>query len=264
MIRDPLRLLDDPTTAAALRHDLGAARGPQVGYDVEAGLGRFESTLASDLAAGTGGSGRSGAISGALYSGLVIGALLLVGGLATTLNWQPAGPTVEPAEAQIGSPAVGSPAFVLATQEVTPVAPVAAFVDPPTLAADEEVGADDGSEAAMTARRSRTRKTQASRGARHEVSAVTQAGDYLREARALNAARGMLTGDPAQALKLAQAGAAKFRAGTFAPEWEGVAVLALVELGRDDEARTRGEAYLQRHPSGTFAPRIRQALTGPR
>jgi hypothetical protein len=93
---------------------------------------------------------------------------------------------------------------------------------------------------------------------------VREAGDALREARELNVARSLLGKEPARALALAEAGAAEFRAGTFTPEWEGVAVLALFELGRVDEARARGEAFLQRYPSGTYAPRIRQAIDADR
>ncbi|MFY0531226.1 hypothetical protein [Nannocystis pusilla] len=44
--------------------------------------------------------------------------------------------------------------------------------------------------------------------------------------------------DPAEALARAEAGAAEFKAGQFAQEWEGVAVLALFELNR--KARQNG------------------------
>jgi len=88
---------------------------------------------------------------------------------------------------------------------------------------------------------------------------VDASADYLREARSLNTARGQLGQDAAQALALAEAGLAEFKDGTFAQEWEGIAVLALFELGKGDEARTRAESFLLRYPNGTYAPRIRQA-----
>jgi hypothetical protein len=104
-------------------------------------------------------------------------------------------------------------------------------------------------------------KSRRLNGARNEVSAVKvdASADYLREARSLNAARGQLGQDAVKALALAEAGIAEFKDGTFAQEWEGIAVVALLELG-DESARARAESFLQRYPSGTYAPRIRQAL----
>ena len=37
-------------------------------------------------------------------------------------------------------------------------------------------------------------------------------------------------------------------------------MLALFELGRVEEARSRGEQFLRRYPSGTYAPKIRKAI----
>jgi TolA-binding protein len=249
MTGEPNRLLHDPATAAVLRRDLGVASGQDVGFNVAAGLSRFESALAADLARGT------GAGAGASSGGLAVGALLLAGGLAAALGWQLSGPTeLEPASA---------PAFAAreAFEPEPMVAPTPMRV--PTLAP-----APAAESAALEAELIEAELAEAPRrrirGARSETPsskapAAKAPADYLREARELNAARGFLGADPAQALALAEAGGASFRAGAFVQEWEGVAVLALFELGRVDEARTRGEAFLQQYPNGTYAPRIRAA-----
>lgn len=252
MTGDPLRLLHDPATAAVLRRDLGAASNSGgVGYDVDAGLARLQSSLATDLASGTGGGvGLSG--------GLTLGALVLASGLAALLGWQIAGPDPTPQTLVVargeGVARISAP---------TPTIVSAHAPDLPTPAsdvADDVAVVEEAPVLPASMKYPRVRRLQ---GARNEASALptdVATGDALREARALNVARGQLGVDAAKALALAEAGASEYRTGTFAPEWEGVAVLALFELGRDDAARARADAYLERHPSGTYAPRIRKAI----
>ena len=246
MTGEPNRLLHDPATAAVLRRDLGVASGQGVGFDVSAGLTRFESALAADLARGT------GAGAGASSGGLAVGALLLAGGLAAALGWQLAGPA-EPQERHF----TGTVAQRVALDPEPMVAPtpmrVPAIVAAPALAAEPS---PPDAEPAPLDRSPPVRRVRAARDHAPEAKAPA---DYLREARELNAARGFLGSDPAQALALAEAGKASFASGAFAQEWEGVAVLALFELGRSEEARTRGDAFLQQYPNGTYAPRIRAA-----
>ena len=247
MTADPLRLLQDPATAAALRRDLGAAaRG--VPYDVGAGLARFEASLSQ---------GPGAAISSARFGGasgpLAVGGLLLIGGLAAALGWALAAPepTTEFAASEVAA-APEAPSPQPAPQPVPQPPSV-----PEVVALDVQPQVDA---IAVAPAASRT-KIRRPRGVRNEVSVVKDSGpaDYLREARSLNTARGQLGQDAAQALALAEAGIAEFKDGTFAQEWEGIAVLALFELGKGDEARTRAESFLLRYPSGTYAPRIRQA-----
>lgn len=246
MTGEPNRLLNDPAIGAVLRRDLGIASGQGVGFDVAAGLTRFESALAADLARGT------GASVGASSGGLAVGALLLAGGLAAALGWQLAGPDTPPVIASRGAmaqrAALEPEAIVAPTPTHVPVVvPVAV---PVTKAIEAEVV----DEAPIVAPRSRS-----ARVVRSEPAPTRAPADYLREARELNAARGLLGSDAAQAFALAEDGKARFAAGAFAQEWEGVAVLALFELGRVDEARTRGDAFLEQYPNGTYAPRIRAA-----
>ncbi len=237
----PNRLINDPAIAAVLRSDLGVASGHGVGFDVAAGLTRFESTLAADLARGTGASASSG--------GLAVGALLLAGGLAAALGWQLAG-AVEPAP----SPAVLAHRTTLDPEvSVTPTSVRVPALAPAASPPDPALADDGLAELAPVEKASQSRRIRGNHGG------VTVAADYLREARELNAARAFLGSDPSQALALADAGRATFAAGAFVQEWEGVAVLALFELGRADEARTRGDEFLERYPNGTYAPRIRAA-----
>lgn len=249
MTVDPLRLLQDPATAAVLRRDLGtAARG--VPYDVGAGLARFEASLSQ----GTGTAVTSARFGGA--SGpLAVGGLLLIGGLAAALGWALAAPEPTPA-GLVGREVAAAPMISSPTPPpfVPEVVPEVASVD--VLAQPQPADA-----VAVAAPVSRPAKARRPKGVRNEVSVVKDSGpaDYLREARSLNAARGQLGQDAAQALALAEAGIAEFADGTFVQEWEGIAVLAMFELGKNDAARVRAESFLLRYPSGTYAPRIRQA-----
>ncbi|MEZ4430670.1 MAG: hypothetical protein R3A51_23585, partial [Nannocystaceae bacterium] len=83
---------------------------------------------------------------------------------------------------------------------------------------------------------------------------------YLREVRELHRARSALETDPETALTRARAGLKEFSDGALGQEWEGVVVLALYELDREDEAAERARAYLKRYPEGPFAARVRRAM----
>lgn len=252
MTGDPNRLIHDPTIAAVLRRDLGLASEQGVGFDVTAGLRRFESTMAADLARGTGATATTGS------GGFAVGAMLLAGGLAAALGWQLAGPTKEPVPAVLARQVtVDAEVSVSPTPVRVPViAPAPARADAVSTTED-----DRRTELAATDRSSHSRRA---RSTRDDGPSTKMPADYLREARELNAARAFLGRDPSRALALADEGRAAFAAGAFVQEWEGVAVLALFELGRGDEARTRGAAFLDRYPNGTYAPGIRAALQGAR
>ncbi|MBA3550281.1 MAG: hypothetical protein H0T76_27715 [Nannocystis sp.] len=254
MTADPLRLLKDPATAAVLRRDIGAAaRG--VPYDVGAGLARFEASLSQGAGGAVAGTSRFGGLIGPLAAGG-----LLAGGLAAALSWVLA---ATPAPAQLDGRELAVAPALHSAPVVSPV--LSPNVTPnlsPNLSAVGAAPIEPSPGAvAVVEPASRPVKSRRLKGARNEVSAVKVdgPGDYLREARSLNAARGELGQNAARALALAEAGIAQFKDGTFAQEWEGIAVVALLELG-DLEGRTRAEAFLQRYPSGTYAPRIRQAL----
>jgi hypothetical protein len=66
--------------------------------------------------------------------------------------------------------------------------------------------------------------------------------------------------DPERALKLARQGEAEFAGSMFTQERQQLLLLALVKLGRVDEAKRLARPYLSRFPRGPFSDRVRRAL----
>ncbi|MFZ6179707.1 hypothetical protein [Nannocystis pusilla] len=264
MNQEPTRLLDDMTASAGLRRDLVAAARHRVPYDAGAGAARFEASLAK-------GAGAASSSWGAGTFG--IGALIL-GGLIGGGLWlsQPA-PTTPVTGAGDGRQFEAVVEDMSATPAPTPV-PEAVVQDmspepaQPPAGAPEEVVEDMSEKPAAAPARGEAKKSRAGKSTRVEAArGASRAGDggadYLREARGLQAARNFLGRDPAEALARAEAGAAEFKAGQFAQEWEGVAVLALFELNRKSEAERRAAAFLKRFPNGPYAAQVREALDRP-
>ncbi|MBZ5711295.1 hypothetical protein [Nannocystis pusilla] len=269
MTQEPTRLLDDVTTSAGLRRDLTAAVRHRVPYDAGAGAARFEASLAKGAGAASSGWGAGTLGLGALILGGLIGAGL----------WLSRGPDPSPPEVALGGAGVtarsvqAAPETVLEdrvqeTDRPGAQGPVAVLEDrsgetagaAPAEAPEEVV--EDMSERSAADARGDGKKARARKAARVEAARGSGDGaaDYLREARSLQAARGFLGRDPAEALARAEAGAAEFKAGQFAQEWEGVAVLALFELDRQTEAERRAAAFLTRFPNGPYASQVREAL----
>lgn len=266
MNHDPIRLLDDVTASAGLRRDLAAAARHRAPYDVSAGAARFEASLAKG--AGAASSGWGGAALG-------VGALIL-GGLIGAGVWlsSPAAPVEDPRPAGVEAVVLHEPPAP--REDVLESMPAGTGIPAPVVATaprgpaevPEEVGADaleapaEKPTAGAKKVRSRRPAVDAARQDRGAAGGPSSA-DYLREARSLQAARGYLGRDPAEALARAEAGAAEFKAGAFAQEWEGVAILALFALDRRSEAERRATAYLARFPKGPYAGQVRDALERP-
>lgn len=246
--QDPVRLLEDADAPALLRRDLSTAARHQAFYDASAGAARFEASLAK----GAGGAASSGWGAGALGLGALILGGLVAGGVWLGRAPEPEAPPLQVAggariEAPFEAPA---PTPVVIPGAIAPAEPV---VDVPEDMPEETDQAP--------ARPPRGRVKRAPEAAAAPAGEQTISGaDYLREARDLQAARGFLGRDPARALALAEAGAAEFPAGAFAQEWDGVAILALFELGRRSEAERRANAFLGRYPKGPYAAQVREAL----
>lgn len=243
---DPIRLLADADAPATLRRDLSAAARHQVAYDASAGAARFEASLAE----GAGGAASSGWGAGALG----LGALLL-GGLIGGGVWFMRAPEPEPPRVVAGGPRGEAP-FVAPTP--TPVV-IPGAIAPAESAAPQDM-LEETDPAPARPPRVRARRATPEAADRPAAEQTISGADYLREAKALQAARGFLGRDPAQALARAEAGAAEFPAGAFAQEWEGVAILALFELERRSEAERRANAFLGRYPKGPYAAQVREAL----
>lgn len=76
------------------------------------------------------------------------------------------------------------------------------------------------------------------------------------EAQLLQRAHDALQSGPARALELTREHAARFPSGVLAQEREVVAIEALVQLGRADEARTRAASFIQAYPGSAHRRRI--------
>lgn len=258
MTHEPTRLLDDASASAGLRRDLAAAVRHRVPYDASAGAARFEASLAKGAGAASSGWGVGTLGLGALILGGLIG-----GGLWVSRPPEAVAPAVELGEV-VARPV--TPKAVVQDMPREP-APSSAPVPPavPAVVAEDMSHRPDSAapEAGAAGKKARGSKSARGSGAREAGAARAGSADYLREARSLQAARGFLGRDPAEALARAQAGAAEFKAGAFAQEWEGVAVLALFELDRRTDAERRAGAFLARYPNGPYAAQVREALERP-
>ncbi len=88
------------------------------------------------------------------------------------------------------------------------------------------------------------------------ASPVIEARDEAR----LEEARSALERDPTRTLSIARALTAHGRRSLFAEEAEYLAVRALARLARAQEARSAGERFLRRHPSGIYTGAVRRQL----
>jgi len=270
MTQEPTRLLDDVTASAGLRRDLAAAAHHRVPYDAGAGAARFEASLAKGAGAASSGWGAGSLGLGALILGGLIGSGLWLsrgpdvsapavdpGGVGAAIGTVPAVESVvedRSQEAARAAEAVAGDRSQEAARAKAPQSPTA----PEEVV--EDMSEKPEPEVRGEAKKGRMRKSSRAEAGRGAVGSGDGSADYLREARGLQAARGFLGRDPAEALARAEAGAAEFKAGQFAQEWEGVAVLALFELERRNEAERRAAAFLARFPNGPYAAQVREAL----
>lgn len=85
-----------------------------------------------------------------------------------------------------------------------------------------------------------------------------------REMRMLAVAQRVLTDDAERSLRLCRQGEREFRGSMFSAERKQVALLALVQLGRLDEARREGIPFLRAFPNAPWSARLREALASGR
>jgi hypothetical protein len=124
-------------------------------------------------------------------------------------------------------------------------------------AADERSRADER-EAQEPSRPARDPKAQEN-GRRPAVDENTGAR-LEREMRMLAVAQRVLTEDPARSLRLSRQGESEFPSSMFSAERKQLALLALVQLGRVDEARREGIPFLRAYPNAPWSARLREAL----
>ncbi len=256
---EPRPLSDDDRDPLArlVRH----GRGLEVAYDVEAGLARH-------IAAIDGGAQPWSMTSGGSGWGLGLG-LGVIAIAAVVAGW-----------IAMRSPEA-TPVATAATDDVAVIdaAPVpqtrafasAAIVPTSTAAgavAVDEVAPPSGSLPAVPARglppRARPVAPRVAASAPTAASAPEQAPStddrIAREAAQIRQIRRDLAeGRAAAALRSCDAGDDEFGDGVFALERQGLRVLSLFALGRRDEAMSAATRYLDAHPKGPLAAKIRAA-----
>lgn len=82
-----------------------------------------------------------------------------------------------------------------------------------------------------------------------------------REMRMLAVAQRVLTEDPERSLRLCRQGESEFRGSMFSAERKQVALLALVQLGKVEQARREGIPFLRAFPNAPWSARLREALS---
>jgi hypothetical protein len=93
------------------------------------------------------------------------------------------------------------------------------------------------------------------------LSSPKAAGDLAAERRLLGVARAALARENGvDALAACDEHARRFSAGMLAEEREAIAVQALVQSDRLEEARSRGERFRQDHPKSILLPAVLAAL----
>ncbi len=140
-----------------------------------------------------------------------------------------------------------------------PPAPFAAPASAsPAAAAPSEPSAPEPS---ATAPPSRSASPVRSRTPAARTTGSADAVETLREESELvQRARKSLVGDPQAALDAVEEHARRFPRGELAPERDVLRIGALHRLGRSDEARAHGQAYLKAYPESPHVPRVRKIL----
>jgi hypothetical protein len=240
-MKPPPRLIEDGAIAPELRADLERIAATPARYDAGAGLHDFQRAIATANATPprrAPGFGSSGAKIGALSAAAVVLAAAAVFAWSELTH-----PAATPKPATTTGPMRASGAGVggrasLPAPTPAPTAPV-----PPTAAEPRPNVADPVAAAAPA-------------GAR--APAPDEA--LQREIAQLGRIKQLLPSDPQQAYRLAQAGHREFRAGMLRHEREGLAILALWQLGRDRDAAPRARAFLTRYPESPLREQLAQRL----
>jgi hypothetical protein len=130
----------------------------------------------------------------------------------------------------------------------------------PTAAQPSEaVGAERATRSEVVAAPERKPITSANR-ARPEPAPQAQRPDDLIEMQQVAAAEQLLERSPERALALVRQGDQRFASGYFQQERAYIAIMALIRLGRIEEARTRAASFAQNFPALPYGARIRSAL----
>ncbi len=254
MTSDPTRLLDDPSTSAALRADLGHAASASVqGLDVAAGIAGLRTAIATE----------TGAVATATAGGSLLGKVLVAavvvaaGGAAIWAGTADSTPVAKP---EVGlapaleMPAQPEPRMVPVPKQVGTVAPEV----PPEPA--EVVPVEVEKSEPPAPKRQGGRVASRRPGAAKTAVIPPDTEEVRREAQLVADARKALRRDPRRALSLLDEVATSFPRGMLREEREALSIMALVKLGKTAEAQRRSAVFLKKHGTGPYADAVRRAV----
>jgi hypothetical protein len=274
---DPPRLIE--SADLGLRNDLELARAARVGYPVDAGLARFESSLAGASTLPGGGTVGGFAVLRWFLGASTLLGVAVVAWLAIRGEPEPEPGDRTPAVAALeAEPNDSNAQFRSEDGEVAEIDSTT-----PGVASDASsvVGTDPKSSLGSDARESVAETQQPDGDGMNGASVRSSGGDpagqlaasprpaskstpvvdpAIDEAKLIDAARKALAEDPAGALELTEQAAKRFPDGAMIQERRGYAILALLALDRRDEAEQQAGEYLERWPKGPLSRRIETAL----
>jgi hypothetical protein len=260
-MKPPPRLLLDPESSFELRADLKRVAEEPPHYDVAAGLAAFEvaaglTTLTQTTAAAHGASATQAA-----SSSTAAGAKLTTGAAAkaaTSLSALKLGGLAAATIAVVTAVSFGvrTPSPIDATATSAPHVAPAPASPPPRTASAEPTGSTLAPQL-----ESQAREAEAPRS-RHGTARTAHEGSALRrETLQLGRVRDALNAGRAHdAYALAEAGHREFKAGMHWQEREGLATLALYELGRKAQADQRARELLERYPNCAVRAELEERL----
>ena len=94
------------------------------------------------------------------------------------------------------------------------------------------------------------------------IASAASADTLPAETAMLEKARGVIGSDPAAALAVCDAHRKAYPRGKLSAERELLAIDALRRLGRGDEAKRRGEAFIAGNPQSLYVERVRKLIEG--
>lgn len=146
--------------------------------------------------------------------------------------------------------AASAPATATAEPDATPGRVEAA--SPATTRASEDTSVERATEQEVVATHERE--------PRPEAPPRAQAPDDLAEMQQVATAEHLLERSPERALTMVRQGDQRFARGYFQQERAYIAIMALIRLGRIDEARVRAASFDKQFPALPYGARIRSAL----
>jgi hypothetical protein len=246
-MKPPPRLVDDPAVRSDLREDLQRTAATSPAYDAAAGLATLQAAVAALSASGADSAAAAGAHApaepmvahGPAASAATTGAAGAGAGGGTLLG---------SAAGKIALAAAGAAliaAGVVAWPRSTPQPPRTE-----TAPRQAPAGVPD----AIDAELARVRADAARAGDGEAAAALRREIDELGRIKAL------LERSPAEAYELAQSGHRRFPSGMLRHEREGLALLALFELGRRSEALARTRDFLERYPASPLRAELQRRM----